>query len=66
MEHPEKPRGLQEQTNQWISRFSNVVGSHLCPFFELWGFPISPKIQESPGHLPIDEMTSVVPESAYQ
>ena len=66
LEHPEKPRGLQEQINQWISRFSNVVGSNLCPVFELWGFPISPKIQESlshlPGHLPTDEMTSAVPE----
>jgi hypothetical protein len=46
------PRNDDEKRDQWMVRFSKVVGRDLGPFFRRWGVPVSPEAEKLIGHLP--------------
>ncbi|MCX7825713.1 MAG: M60 family metallopeptidase [Verrucomicrobiae bacterium] len=37
----ELPKTDEEERDQWMVRFSKVVGKNLGPFFQMWGIPVS-------------------------
>ncbi|MFN8424445.1 MAG: M60 family metallopeptidase [Anaerolineae bacterium] len=37
----QRPKNDDEKRDQWMTRFSRQVNRNLCPFFQLWGVPVS-------------------------
>lgn len=37
----ERPKNDDEKRDQWMVRFSRQVNRNLCPFFAMWGVPVS-------------------------
>jgi hypothetical protein len=48
----ERPKGDDEKRDQWMVRFSRIVGRNLGPFFEAWGVPTSKGARASIAGLP--------------
>ena len=48
----ELPRNDDEKRDQWMVRFSRVVGKNLGPFFDAWGVPTSQDAKQSISSLP--------------
>jgi Peptidase M60, enhancin and enhancin-like/N-terminal domain of M60-like peptidases/Cadherin-like domain len=46
------PTTDQQERDQWVTRFSNVVGKNLGPFFTAWGFAPSTTALNAVAHLP--------------
>ena len=61
----EHPKANEDKIEQWIGRFSAIVGFNLCPLFDFWGFEITEdvnvQLQELPLCLPDDEITQLAP-----
>ena len=49
----EKPKNDADKRDQWMVRFSKIVGRNLGHFYQKWGVPTSKKAQESISNLPI-------------
>jgi len=59
----ERPKGEEQQRDQWMVRFSKAAGKNLGPFFTLWGVPTSQGARDSIAHLPVwmpDEMDGLI------
>jgi hypothetical protein len=54
----ERPKGEQQERDQWMVRFSKACGRNLGPFFDAWGVPVSAEaksqIASLPGWMPPD------------
>ncbi|MEM2786100.1 MAG: M60 family metallopeptidase [Candidatus Nitrosotenuis sp.] len=48
----ERPKSDSEKRDQWLIRYSRVVGRDLSRFFEIWGVPTSEKARHSLSDLP--------------
>ena len=48
----QRPKGDDEKRDEWMVRFSHVVGKNLGPFFEAWGIPTSSEARKSIAGLP--------------
>lgn len=48
----ERPKNDDEKRDQWLVRFSRVVGRNLGPFFTIWGVPTSQAARDSLKDLP--------------
>lgn len=48
----ERPKTDQEKRDQWLVRFSRMVGRDLGPFFDIWGVPVTTAAKESIAGLP--------------
>lgn len=48
----ERPRSDDDKRDQWLVRFSRTVNRNLCPFFALWGVPVSPSACDAVADLP--------------
>ena len=48
----ERPHSDQDKRDQWLTRFSGVVGHNLGPFFKAWGVPVTPAAVEAVAKLP--------------
>jgi hypothetical protein len=46
------PTTDQQKRDQWVTRFSNVVGKNLGPFFQAWGFNPSQAALDAVSNLP--------------
>lgn len=45
------PKSDEEKRDQWMVRYSRVVGRNLAPFFERWGVPVGAAAKASVGGL---------------
>lgn len=63
----ERPKGEEQERDQWMVRFSRACGRNLGPFFEAWGVPTSEAARASIAELPVwmpvrlEEISSFVP-----
>ena len=48
-----RPMNDQEKRDQWVIRFSLIVGRNLGPFFQAWGFDPSQEALEQVARLPV-------------
>jgi hypothetical protein len=48
----QRPKGEQQERDQWMVRFSRACGKNLGPFFEAWGVPTSPEARAGLADLP--------------
>jgi hypothetical protein len=48
----ERPRSDAAKRDQWLIRFSRIVGRDLGPFFQAWGVPTSEKARAAVADLP--------------
>jgi hypothetical protein len=48
----QRPRGEEQERDQWMVRFSQACGRNLGPFFDAWGVPVSAKAREQIAALP--------------
>lgn len=48
-----RPKTEIEKHDQWMVRFSRVVGKNLGPFFQYWGIPTSDAARQSISGLPV-------------
>ncbi len=48
----ERPRNDDEKRDQWMVRFSRMVGRNLGPYFKQWGIPVSQTALDSIKNLP--------------
>ena len=48
-----RPTNDQEKRDQWVTRFSLIVGRNLGPFFQAWGFDPSREALEQVARLPV-------------
>lgn len=49
----ERPRTDSEKRDQWLVRFSRVVGKNLGPFFQAWSVPVSASAVRKVSDLPV-------------
>ena len=49
----ERPKSDDEKRDQWLVRFSRLVGRNLGPFFEAWGVPTSEIARASIADMPV-------------
>ena len=49
----ERPKSDDGKRDQWMVRFSRVIGRNLGPFFQTWGVPTSEKARASIADLPV-------------
>lgn len=49
----ERPKTEIDKHDQWMVRFSRVVGKNLGPFFQYWGIPTSEAARQSISGLPV-------------
>ena len=58
----ERPKGQQQERDQWMVRFSRAAGKDLGPFFDAWGVPVTAEAKASiarlPGWMPSDWPTA--------
>jgi hypothetical protein len=50
---PEGPMSDDRKRDEWLIRFSRVVGRDLGPFFEWWGIPVSAEARRAVADLPV-------------
>ncbi len=52
---PPKPRLTNDlaKIDEWVVRFSQVVGRNLAPFHRAWGLPVSEAAEAKVAHLPV-------------
>jgi len=52
---PPKPRLTNDlaKIDEWVVRFSQVVGRNLAPFHRAWGLPVSAAAETKVAHLPV-------------
>ena len=48
----ELPKNDDDKRDQWMVRFSRMVGKNLGPFFDAWGVPTSDEAKKSIASLP--------------
>jgi hypothetical protein len=52
----DRPRGEQQERDQWMERFSKAARRNLGPFFQAWGVPTSDaaraRVADLPGWMP--------------
>ncbi len=48
----ERPKNDDQKRDQWMVRFSRVVGKNLGPFFQAWNIPTSDEARKSISDLP--------------
>ncbi|MEO8084384.1 MAG: M60 family metallopeptidase [Ardenticatenales bacterium] len=48
----QRPKNDDEKRDQWMFRFSRQVNRNLCPFFALWGVPVSQQACDNVADLP--------------
>ena len=49
----QRPKNDDQKRDQWMVRFSRMVGKNLGPFFESWGVPTSKEARDSIADLPV-------------
>lgn len=52
LDEKDRPTTDAEKRDQWLVRFSRVVGRDMGPFFQAWGMPTSEKARASVADLP--------------
>lgn len=45
------PKSNQDKIDQWVIRYSKIVGYNIKPQFEFWGLAVSPSVQSKIGNL---------------
>lgn len=40
------PKKEQDKIDQWVIRYSKIVGKNLKPHFEMWGLPVSDDVED--------------------
>ncbi len=48
----QRPKGEQQERDQWMVRFAKACGKNLGPFFDAWGVPVSAEAKASITSLP--------------
>jgi hypothetical protein len=46
------PKTNQDKIDQWVIRYSKLIGFNIKPQFEFWGLPVTYKVDEFVGSLP--------------
>ncbi len=49
----ERPKNDDEKRDQWMVRFSKIIGYNLGTFFDEWGVPVSAEAKRDIAHLPV-------------
>jgi hypothetical protein len=52
LKRSERPKSDQEKRDQWMIRFSRIVGRNLGPFFQTWSVPVTDGALEQLADLP--------------
>jgi hypothetical protein len=48
----ERPRGDEQERDEWLLRMSNATGKNLAPAFDYWGIPVTRAARERVAKLP--------------
>lgn len=46
------PRSNQDKIDQWVLRYSKLIGKNIRPQFQLWGLPVSESVNQNLRALP--------------
>lgn len=46
------PKNNQEKIDQWVTRYSKIIGRNIAPQFEMWGLPVSEDAKSQVADLP--------------
>ena len=46
------PKTNQEKIDQWVIRYSKIIGHNIKPQFELWGLPVTDTVDAHVSNLP--------------
>ena len=60
----QRPKGTQEQIDQWMVRLSKACGHSLAPFFDAWGVPITDGARAEVKELPVWMPEGLTPRDA--
>ena len=60
----QRPKGTQEQIDQWMVRLSRACGHSLAPFFDAWGVPITDGARAEVKDLPVWMPEGLTPRDA--
>ena len=60
----QRPKGTQEQIDQWMVRLSRACGHSLAPFFDAWGVPITDGARADVKELPVWMPEGLTPRDA--
>ncbi len=60
----QRPKGTQEQIDQWMVRLSKACGHSLAPFFDAWGVPITDGARGAVKDLPVWMPEGLTPRDA--
>jgi hypothetical protein len=44
------PKTNQDKIDQWVIRFSKIIGRNIKPQFKLWGLPVSDSVDAQVNH----------------